>query len=103
MAVDEQPAGEIEPSATAHVVEEVKSGEKSRPPEIQGRISQIRQGDVVEHNSFCDMSSIMINPDQIYNNFNLLEDEEEAAGNSSPQYQPKKGEIGARKQKSSNL
>ena len=31
------------------------------------------QGD----NSFGDMSSIMITPDQMYNNFNLLEDEED--------------------------
>ena len=27
--------------------------------------------------SFGDVSSIMIKPDQIYNNFNLLDDEEE--------------------------
>ena len=26
--------------------------------------------------SFCDMSSIMVNPDQIYNDFNLMEDEQ---------------------------
>ena len=31
-----------------------------------------------EEKEFGDMSSIMIAPDQIYNNFNLLEDEEAA-------------------------
>lgn len=35
--------------------------------------------EAIEESSFGDVSSIMIMPDQIYNNFNLLDDEEEAA------------------------
>ena len=33
--------------------------------------------EAIEESSFGDVSSIMIMPDQIYNNFNLLDDEEE--------------------------
>ena len=37
---------------------------------------QLVDKDEKEHEqSFGDMSSIMINPDQIYNDFNLMEDE----------------------------
>lgn len=40
--------------------------------------------------SFGDVSSIMIMPDQLYNNFNLLEDEDTATGaGGSPNKQKK--------------
>lgn len=44
-------------------------------PPIMGGLKTEEQA-VMYESSFGDVSSIMIMPDQIYNNFNLLEDEE---------------------------
>jgi len=57
----------------------------ARVEELERRLAEAGRTSVApvivlqEEKEFGDMSSIMIAPDQIYNNFNLLEDEEASA------------------------
>ena len=54
-----------------------ESAEQKRKPPVMGEGADVIR--VQQDSSFGDVSSIMIKPDQIYGNFNLLEDDDQIA------------------------